>query len=62
MSEDPLTNPEEIWCTDGSSFVLDGQRIAGYEVVCNFEATKAKLLPPGTQAQLTDLCGAGEDS
>ena len=24
LSEDPLTNPEEIWYTDGSSFVLDG--------------------------------------
>ena len=23
LSEDPLTNPEEIWYTDGSSFVLD---------------------------------------
>ena len=25
LSEDPLTNPEEIWYTDGSSFVLDGK-------------------------------------
>ena len=36
LSEDPLTNPEEIWHTDGSSFVLDGKRRAGYAVVSNF--------------------------
>ena len=28
LSEEPLTNPEEIWYTDGSSFVLDGKRRA----------------------------------
>ena len=33
LSEDPLTNPEEIWYTDGSSFVLDGKRRAGYAVL-----------------------------
>ena len=36
LSEDPLTNPEEIWYTDGSSFVLDGKRRAEYAVVSNF--------------------------
>ena len=36
FSEDPLTNPEEIWYTDRSSFVLDGKRRAGYAVVANF--------------------------
>ena len=25
LSEDPLTNPEVIWYTDGSRFVLDGK-------------------------------------
>ena len=44
LSEDPLTNPEEIWYTDGSSFVLDGKRRAGYAVVSNFETTEAKPL------------------
>ena len=37
LSEDPLTNPEEIWYTDGSSFALDGKRRARYAVVSNFE-------------------------
>ena len=55
MSEDPLTNPEEICYTDGSSFVLDGKRRAGYAVVSNFENIEAKPLPPGTSSQLAEL-------
>ena len=55
LSEDPLTNPEEIWYTDGSSFVIDGKRRAGYAVVSNFEIIEAKPLPPGTSAQLAEL-------
>ena len=54
MSEDPLTNPEEIRYTDGSNFVLDERR-AGYAVVSNFEITEAKPLPPGSSAQLGEL-------
>ena len=45
LSEDPLTNPEEICYTDGNSFVLDGKRRAGYAVVSNFETIEAKPLP-----------------
>ena len=55
LSKDPLTNPEEIRYTDGSSFVLDGKRRAGYAVVSNFETIEAKPLPPGTSAQLAEL-------
>ena len=51
LSEDPLTNPEEIWYTDGNSFVLDEKRRARYAVVSNFETIEAKPLPPGTSAQ-----------
>ena len=54
MSEDPLTNPEEIRYTDGNNFVLDERR-AGYAVVSNFEITEAKPLPPGSSAQLGEL-------
>ena len=61
MSEDPLTNPEEIWYTDGSSFVLDGKRRAGYAVVSNFETIEAKPLPPGTSAQLAELIALTRD-
>ena len=55
MSEDPLTNPEEIWYTDRNSFVLDGKSRAGYAVVSNFETTDTKPLLPGTSAQLAEL-------
>ena len=55
LSEDPLTNPEKIWYTDGSSFVLDGKRRAIYALVSNFETIEAKPLPPGTSAQLAEL-------
>ena len=51
LSEDPLTNPEEIWYTDGSSFVLDGKRRAGYAVVSNFETIEAKPLPQQSRYQ-----------
>ena len=55
MSEDSLTNPEEIWYTDGSGFALDGKRRARYAIVSNFEMIEAKPLPPGTSAQLAEL-------
>ena len=55
LSEDPLTNPEEIWYTDESSFVLDGKRRVRYVVVSNFEIIGVKPLPPGTSAQLAEL-------
>ena len=45
LLEDPLTNPEEIWYADGSSFFLHGKRRAGYAVVSNCETIEAKLLP-----------------
>ena len=50
LSEDPLTNPKEIWYTDGSRFILDGNRRARYAVVSNFETREAKPLPRGQQA------------
>ena len=55
LSEDPLTNPEEIWYIDGSSFILDGKRRAIYAVVSNFETIEAKPLSPGTSAQLAEF-------
>ena len=55
LSEDPLTNPEEIWYTDESIFDLDGKRRARYAVVSNFKTIEAKPLPPGTSAQLAEL-------
>ena len=54
LSEDPLTNPEEILYIDGSRFFLDGKRRAGYAIVSNFETIEAKPLPPVTSAQLAE--------
>ena len=54
MSEDPPANPEEIWYTDGSNFVLDGKR-ARYAAASNFETVEAKPLPPVTSVQLAEL-------
>ena len=55
MSDDLLTNPEEIWYTDGNSFVLDEKRRSRYAVVSNFETIEAKPFPTGTSAQLAEL-------
>ena len=55
LSEDSLTNPEEIWYTDGSNFVLDGKRKAGYAIVSNSETIETKPLSPGTSTQLAEL-------
>ena len=49
------SDPEEVWYTDGSSFVLDGKRRAGYAIVSNFETIESKPLLPGTSAQLVEL-------
>ena len=57
LSEDPLTNPEEIWYTDGSSFVLDGKRRAGstsYNMQCQFNKD-VKLQP--TMKNITPVDG-----
>ena len=61
MSENPLTNSEEIWYTDGSSFVLHGKRRARYAVDSNFETIQAKPLPPGTSAHLAELIALTRD-
>ena len=53
--EDPLTNPKEIWYTDGSSLSWMEKRRAGYAVVSNFETIEAKPLPPCASAQLAEL-------
>ena len=55
LSEDPLNNPEEIWYTDESSFVLNGKRRARYAEVPKFETIEAKPLPSGTSARLAEL-------
>ena len=55
LSEDPWTNLEEIWYTDGSNLALDGKIRAGYVVISNLETIEAKPLPPGSSTKLAEL-------
>ena len=50
-----LDNPDMTIFTDGSSFVQDGKRKAGYAVVTAEQVLEAKSLPQGTSAQLAEL-------
>ena len=43
-----------LWAVDRSSFILDGKRRERYAIVYFHEAKEAKLLPPGTSAQLAE--------
>ena len=51
LSETPLSDPEEKWYTDGSSFVEKRERKAGYAVVSLEETKESGSLPPDTSAQ-----------
>lgn len=55
MSDEPLTNPDWDLFTDGSSFINDGQRRAGYAVVTKGEVIEIQALSPGTLAQKAEL-------
>ena len=50
-----LDNPDMTIFIDGSSFVQDGKRKAGYAVVTAEQVLEAKSLPQGTSAQLAEL-------
>ena len=51
----PLDNPDMEIFTDGSSFVQDGKRKAGYTMVMTEQVLEAKSLLQGTSAQLMEL-------
>ena len=51
----PLDNPDMEILTDGSSFVWDGKRKAGYAMVTAEQVLEAKSLPKGNSAQLAEL-------
>ena len=55
LIDTPLDNPDLEIFTDGSSFVQDKKRKAGYAVVTAEQVLKAKFLPQGTTAQLAEL-------
>ena len=55
LMDTPLDSPDMEIFTDGSSFVWDGKRKAGYTVVTVEQVLEAKSLPQGTSAQLAEL-------
>lgn len=56
VKDQPRENSDKTWFTDGSSFVREGIRHAGYATVTPFEAIETKALPPtpGISAQLAE--------
>ncbi|XP_042319843.1 uncharacterized protein LOC121928749 [Sceloporus undulatus] len=56
LKDKPLPNPDWTLFTDGSSFVENGERFAGYAIVTDEEkVVEAKSLPKGTSAQKAEL-------
>ncbi|RMC22266.1 hypothetical protein DUI87_00577 [Hirundo rustica rustica] len=50
-----IDSPDWELFTDGSSFVENGTRYAGYAVVTTLQVIEAKALPPGTSAQKAEI-------
>jgi hypothetical protein len=48
LTDQPLLKPEIKWFSDGSNFVLNGQRKAGYAEVSHEEVLEAWTLLAGT--------------
>jgi hypothetical protein len=55
LTDQPLLEPEAEWFTEGSSFVLNGERKAGYAVVGHEEVIEVWPLPAGNSAQKAEL-------
>ncbi|XP_058547615.1 uncharacterized protein LOC131489644, partial [Neofelis nebulosa] len=55
LQDQPLSDADTIWFTDGSSFVHQGQRYAGAAVTSETEVVWAEALPSGTSAQKAEL-------
>ena len=55
LQREPSLNAEEVWFVDGSSFMKNGQRRAGYAVVSLHATIEAKGLTPGTSAQKAEI-------
>ncbi|XP_053745273.1 uncharacterized protein LOC109256981 [Panthera pardus] len=55
LQDQPSSDADAIWFTNGSSFVHQGQRYAGAAVTSETEVVWAEALPPGTSAQKAEL-------
>ena len=47
LIDKPLQNPDWVLYTDGSSFMEDGKRTAGYAVVSDSEVIETEVFPQG---------------
>ena len=61
LMDNPLDNPDIKIFTDGSSFVRDGKRKAGYALVTAEQVLEAKS-PPGNQCPVSGACGSDPSS
>ncbi|KAM7077836.1 LOW QUALITY PROTEIN: putative bromodomain-containing protein 10 [Ciconia maguari] len=55
LKDAPLPNPDLELFTDGSSFVQEGRRMAGYAVVTTNKILESGTLPANTSAQKAEL-------
>ncbi|KAK4817868.1 hypothetical protein QYF61_001681 [Mycteria americana] len=55
LKDEPLEEADHTWYTDGSSFVKNGVRMAGYAVTTTDQVLEAKSLPKGTSAQRAEI-------
>ncbi|XP_014809646.1 PREDICTED: uncharacterized protein LOC106895075 [Calidris pugnax] len=55
LKEEPLEDAQDSWFTDGSSFVRQGIRKAGYAVTTTNKVIESQPLPIGTSAQKAEI-------
>ncbi|XP_054247542.1 protein NYNRIN-like [Indicator indicator] len=55
LKEEPLEMADHNWYTDGSSFVIQGERKAGYAITTEEEVIEAEALPGNTSAQKAEI-------
>ncbi|GAB0206634.1 hypothetical protein GRJ2_003129000 [Grus japonensis] len=55
LKDEPLKDPDLELFTDGSSFVQEGRRMAGYAVVTTDKVLESGTLPANTSAQKAEL-------
>ncbi|XP_032094995.1 LOW QUALITY PROTEIN: uncharacterized protein LOC116524007 [Thamnophis elegans] len=55
LKDEPFSDPDATFFTDGTSFIHEGVRKAAYAIVTLDDVWEAKPLPAGTSAQLAEL-------
>ena len=55
LTDKPLNNTDLVLYTDGSSFMENGKRMAGYAEVSDSEVGEAEVLPQGWSVQRVEL-------